>query len=54
MPGFIPEDKQHEITSQHLKGGMSIEVWLIPCIITLSLVVVVIAVMVALHVIKQR
>jgi len=50
----ISEEEQHEITAQHLKGNMSIEMWLIPFGIVLSIVAVVIVAMIVLHILKQR
>ena len=54
MPGAISEEQQHEITSNHLKGGMKIEGWLTPFILTVSLVLIFIVVMVVRHILKQR
>ena len=50
----ISEEEQHEITAQHLRGDMSVEVWLIPFSLTISIVVIVIVAMIVLHVLKQK
>lgn len=50
----LTEAEQHEITAQHLRGNMAIEVWLIPFAVTVSLVLIFILVIVVLHFLKQK